>query len=122
MILRLQKLGCILTLGLCLGQNPPHANYDESQVGNFALPAVLRTSQGDQIRDTLSWRTRRLPEILDFFEGHVFGAVGRPLQAQSVAEIGRGTFAGGLGTWRELRLTMGDRQAFLLIAFLLTAT
>ncbi|MFN8709896.1 MAG: acetylxylan esterase, partial [Planctomyces sp.] len=50
-------------------------NYDESKVGQFTLPEVLRTTDGKLISTPEEWISRRRPELLRLFEQHVYGTL-----------------------------------------------
>ena len=43
-------------------------NYDESKVGTYTLPDPLVTTKGVRVRDALTWRRIRRPEILGMIE------------------------------------------------------
>ena len=51
-------------------------NYDESKVGTYTLPDPLVTSKGVRVRDALTWRRIRRPEIL--LVDHARGGGARP--------------------------------------------
>ena len=48
-------------------------NYDESQVPEFTLPAILNMESGEKIETKEAWESQRRPEILELFKEHVFG-------------------------------------------------
>lgn len=49
------------------------ANYDESKVGQYALPELLVTEEGSEVKTSTDWETKRRGEILALFEEHVYG-------------------------------------------------
>lgn len=49
------------------------ANYDESKVGQYALPELLVTEKGSEVKTSKDWETKRRGEILALFEEHVYG-------------------------------------------------
>ena len=51
------------------------ANYDESKVPAFELPAVLQTDDGKAVQTYHQWTEVRQPEILELFRQHVYGRV-----------------------------------------------
>ncbi|MCH2182519.1 MAG: acetylxylan esterase [Mariniblastus sp.] len=51
------------------------ANYDESKVPSFELPAVLSTVAGQAITSPDEWTATRRPEIVELFRQHVYGRV-----------------------------------------------
>ena len=72
------------------------ANYDESKVGSYTLPAVLRLNDGTPVTDAKTWITKRRPEIDRMFETQQFGrAPGRPAgESFEVAEKGTPALGG----------------------------
>src|SRR5262249_38339981 len=68
------------------GQNAPRTelagiplNYDESRVGTYALPDLLKLNNGAPVRDAKTWIQKRRPEIVRLFEENQFGrSPGRP--------------------------------------------
>lgn len=50
-------------------------NYDESKVGSYTLPELLKTQSGQTISTVDEWEKVRRPEILKLFEDHVYGQV-----------------------------------------------
>ncbi|NDC79130.1 MAG: hypothetical protein EBZ67_14860, partial [Chitinophagia bacterium] len=75
-------IASVVCLSLCcsgLHAGAQEFNYDESKVGNHALPELLRTQDGRQVRTTRQWEHTRRSEILSLFAGHVYGRMpGRP--------------------------------------------
>jgi pimeloyl-ACP methyl ester carboxylesterase len=55
-------------------------NYDESKVGAYTLPNPLILQNGDPVRTSADWETKRRPEILKLFETNMYGRV--PVVAQ----------------------------------------
>ncbi len=51
----------------------PHTNLDESKVGAYVLPDVLKTESGQTVRSAAQWQKMRRPEILRAFMGNVYG-------------------------------------------------
>jgi len=62
------------------GVNPNHpTNTDESKVGSYTLPELLKTADGKQVKDAKTWISKRRPEIVSLFETQQYGrAPGRP--------------------------------------------
>ncbi|MDO5522977.1 MAG: acetylxylan esterase [Bacteroidia bacterium] len=50
-------------------------NTDESKVGSYVLPELLRAQNGEEINSSEKWNTIRRPEILKLFEDNVYGQV-----------------------------------------------
>jgi hypothetical protein len=62
-----------------VAQTKQPANYDESKVGTYTLPDVLKLQNGEPVSDTQTWYQRRRAEILRLFEENVYGrSAGRP--------------------------------------------
>ena len=49
------------------------ANYDESKIPPYTLPALLKTNGGQAVTTADEWTQIRRPEVLALFEQHVFG-------------------------------------------------
>ena len=60
---------------LAFGQAPEAQNYDESKVGSYTLPELLKTQGGQTISTVEEWEKVRRPEILRLFEDNVYGQV-----------------------------------------------
>ncbi len=50
-------------------------NYTEAKVGEFDLPDVLTTFDGQQVTDIQAWNELRRPELLQYFETEYYGRV-----------------------------------------------
>jgi hypothetical protein len=50
-------------------------NYDELKVGEYTLPGLLVTENGQTVSTPGQWENIRSPEILKLFEDHVYGQV-----------------------------------------------
>jgi len=78
-------------------------NYDESKVGSHALPELLRSRDGRQVRDSRQWERIRRPEILALFTEHVYGRMpGRPAGMRFVTVKEDGQALGGRATRKEV--------------------
>jgi PelA/Pel-15E family pectate lyase len=84
-------------------------NIDESKVGSYVLPEVLRLADGRTVKDAETWNRERRPEVLRLFAEHQFGvtpAIGiRP--AIEVVERD-GTGQDGLARRTQVRLVVGE--------------
>jgi hypothetical protein len=84
MLTRLRILPACTVLALLTATAPLHAqpqdaNYDESKVPSYELPAPLVTCDGQAVTSAEAWRSQRRPEILRLFETQVYGrSPGRP--------------------------------------------
>ena len=48
-------------------------NEDERKVGTYILPEVLLTNSGEIVNTKKAWENVRRPEIVSFFEQHIYG-------------------------------------------------
>lgn len=87
-------------------------NYEESKAGAYTLPALLRSRDGRQIRNSRQWEHVRRPEILTLFAEQVYGRMpGRP-SAMRFATIREDRQAlGGRATRKEVGIYFtGDAE------------
>lgn len=68
-------LAVFLGVSLHGQEDKKRINYDESKVGDYQLPELLRTERGTTINDVKSWEKLRRPEILTLFDKHIYGQV-----------------------------------------------
>ena len=54
-------------------QEADEANYDESKIPPYTLPALLKTSDGREITTVQQWEQTRRPELLSVFAEQVYG-------------------------------------------------
>lgn len=79
--------------------------YDENEVPDYVLPALLVSADGSPVRDARQWVTERRPEILSLFERFMFGRspVGEaPTSSFSVRESA-GSALDGLAKREQVR-------------------
>ena len=50
-------------------------NTDESKVGTYVLPELLKSQSGEEINSAEKWNAIRRPDILKLFEDNVYGQV-----------------------------------------------
>ncbi len=48
-------------------------NYDETKVGAYTLPEVLKAGNGKVINNTAAWERERKPELIQLFAHNVYG-------------------------------------------------
>lgn len=89
------------------------ANYDESKVPDYALPALLTSFHATKIKTIEEWERIRRPEIVDFFAQNMFGEVPTapsPIKKsfQLIAEDE--TIFDGLCTRKEVRITFENEK------------
>jgi hypothetical protein len=87
-------------------------NYTESKVGDFALPDVLKLSDGTPVTDAKTWLEQRRPEIVRFYETQVYGRVpdNAPAVTWEVFNIDRQAL-GGTAVMKTLLGHMGGPGA-----------
>ncbi|HEY2574307.1 MAG TPA: acetylxylan esterase, partial [Verrucomicrobiaceae bacterium] len=74
--MRLNLLICLLGAGFTLvlhAQGKKNVNYDESKVGNIAIPNPLKCDDGSIVSTSDEWMKKRRPEVLRAFESEVYG-------------------------------------------------
>jgi hypothetical protein len=54
------------------------ALYNEADVQLYVLPDLMQRFDGQKINDSRSWKEQRRPEILQFFEQHIYGKIPAP--------------------------------------------
>ena len=66
---------CLWSCSLLAGhaQEADEANYDESKIPPYTLPALLKTSDGREITTVQQWEQIRRPELLSVFTEQVYG-------------------------------------------------
>ena len=68
------SLSLLLLSGLlALHAQTPEANYDESKIPPYTLPALLKSNNGQKITTAKEWEDIRRPEILALFTDQMFG-------------------------------------------------
>ncbi|HEX5171703.1 MAG TPA: acetylxylan esterase, partial [Cyclobacteriaceae bacterium] len=48
-------------------------NYDESKVGSYTLPDLLKFTNGKSVTSSKQWTVERAPEVLRLFSQNVYG-------------------------------------------------
>ena len=91
------------------------ANYDESKIPPYTLPALLKTQAGKAVTTADEWTHMRRPEVLALFEQHVFG------KTPSAATWGKVDFQvtevkkdalGGKATRKLIHLSLPEHPAW----------
>jgi hypothetical protein len=68
-------------------------NYDEAKIGTYTLPDPLTLNNGEPVRDSRTWYSKRRPEIVEMFETQQYGrAPGRP-SGETFETVDKGTLA-----------------------------
>ena len=79
---------CLWACSLLAGhaQEADEANYDESKIPPYTLPALLKTADGREVTNVQQWEQTRQPELLSVFasgqSGCVLQEVGRQPQCR----------------------------------------
>lgn len=95
-------------------------NYDESQVGNYILPDVLKTQSGNPVSTVEVWEKIRRPEILRLFEDNVYGQVPKDFDSMKFKVKNRDKKAmNGKATLKEVAITVKRNKKELTINLLL---
>jgi len=72
-----QRIFIFLFVNVCmislLSYGQPAINYDESKVGEFALPSLLVTDKGEVIKTQKQWEKLQRPALLKKFAENVYG-------------------------------------------------
>lgn len=83
------------------------ANYDESKVPEYTLPDVLTSFSGKAIDTVEQWESVRRPEIIEFFEQNLYGAVPKPSSPikKSFKLLSETSLLNGICTRKDVELT-----------------
>jgi hypothetical protein len=76
---------------------PRDVNYDESKVGAYTLPPLLKLNDGQLVRDAATWQGKRRAELLELFSREVYGRTpdGRPSEMHwAVTSVDRAALGG----------------------------
>ncbi|RIH66301.1 alpha/beta hydrolase [Mariniphaga sediminis] len=86
-------------------------NYDESKVGNYRLPELLKTQKRKTVSTIKDWEKIRRPEILNLFENHVYGQVPKDFDdiAFEVTNLDKNAMD-GKATLKEVAITVTRNQ------------
>jgi hypothetical protein len=80
-------------------------NYDESKVPKYTLPEVLRSENGNLIKNKKQWEKSRRPEVLKLFEDHLYGQVPKDYDDISFRIINEDDAAmNGMAHLKEVRI------------------
>src|SRR5690606_37674006 len=83
-------------------------NYDESKVGDYVLPDVLTSLNGEKITTRQQWESSRRGEILQLFKDHVYGSLPRRQIATRAEVLAENVNAlNGTATAKQVRIHFG---------------
>jgi hypothetical protein len=93
------------------GVKPP--NHDESKVPAYTLPDPLVCEDGTPVRDVLTWRNRRRPELLELFAREVYGRTpaARPKEMHWKVTAVDSRALGGKATRKEITIWFTAEKA-----------
>lgn len=66
-------VGMLLSVLSVCAQTHKEANYDESKIPSFILPALLESNTGKKITTVQEWEEIRRPELLTLFSEQMYG-------------------------------------------------
>lgn len=119
-----QRLSILLLLAFSLlglhAQNAEEANYDESKIPPFTLPALLETASGQKVTTSQQWEQTRRPELLSIFAEQVYGKMPADKVEVSYKKLDDNHSAlDGSATRKQIEITFSrngvERKALLLM-------
>ena len=101
-------------------QEADEANYDESKIPPYTLPALLKTSDGREITTVQQWEQTRRPELLSVFAEQVYGKMPADKVDVSYKKLDDNHSAlNGSATRKQIEITFShngiERKALLLM-------
>lgn len=101
-------------------RKPMEANYDESKIPPYTLPALLKTSDGREITTVQQWEQIRRPELLSVFTEQVYGKMPADKVDVSYKKLDDNHSAvNGSATRKQIEITFShngiERKALLLM-------
>lgn len=109
--MRMSGILCFTMAVLGMSENIQSANYDESKIPAYALPELLKSSDGKVITSAAEWNEVRRPEVLRLFEEHVYGRQPKQVPQAAYEQILYVPDAlGGKATLREIKITFPERK------------
>ena len=113
---------CLWSCSLLAGhaQEADEANYDESKIPPYTLPALLKTSDGREITTVQQWEQIRRPELLSVFTEQVYGKMPADKVDVSYKKLDDNHSAvNGSATRKQIEITFShngiERKALLLM-------
>ena len=85
-------------------------NQDETKVGPYVLPELMKTADGSGVKTSDEWRWSRRPELVKVFEEGMFGkAPRRPALVYQVLEEGISALE-GRARRKQIRIFLGGKS------------
>ncbi len=66
-------IGTLLCFWQRVAKAQTDVNYDESKVGSYELPPLLRLPNGQTVTNRTTWQNTQRPYLLKLYQQHVFG-------------------------------------------------
>ncbi|MCP5559010.1 MAG: acetylxylan esterase [Verrucomicrobiaceae bacterium] len=88
------------------------SNEDESRVGQYTLPDVLKCADGTTVTTVADWTGKRRAEVMRLFEEHVYGKTPATPKLDAKVLSERKDALGGIATRRIVRLKMKEKPAW----------
>lgn len=87
-------------------------NYTEAKVGEYTLPDLLVTNEGEPVRNAAEWYNKRRPELLRIVAENQFGrAPGKPAAMQFDVFEKSGSAFDGKAIRRQVTIRIGEGAA-----------
>ena len=113
---------CLWACSLLAGhaQEADEANYDESKIPPYTLPALLKTADGREVTNVQQWEQTRRPELLSVFAEQVYGKMPADKVDVSYKKLDDNHSAvNGSATRKQIEITFShngiERKALLLM-------
>ena len=113
---------CLWACSLLAGhaQEADEANYDESKIPPYTLPALLKTANGREVTTVQQWEQTRRPELLSIFTEQVYGKMPADKVDVSYKKLDDNHSAvNGSATRKQIEITFShngvERKALLLM-------
>ncbi len=94
-------------------------NYEESKVPKYTLPDPLISQDGTHVRDLITWRDVRRPEILEAFASQVYGRSPEPIPFKALPISSTDQAIGGKAVRREVDLKLERNGKSLTLSILI---
>ena len=97
-------------------------NYDESKVGDYTLPPLLKMNSGEEVTTAFQWVNKRRPEILNILKKELFGELPpRPESFTKEVVSCKEDALNNTAIRKEIRLTFsnqGKTHSFMMLIYI----